>query len=281
LLGDDKVKVAGAQMNPEILQKERNLEKCLDSMRIASKVGARLVVFPECALTGYCFSSREEASSMAETIPGWSTRTVADLCKELGVYVVVGLIEKSRGKLYNAAAFLGPEGLVGKYRKAHLPYLGLDRFANHGDKPFRVWGTPIGKIGLNICFDLRFPEPSRVMALNGAEILTLPTNWPEGAENSPKFYVNTRASENRVNYVAVNRVGSERGFSFIGQSKIVDPNGRTLAEASREREEMIYADLSLETAREKRVIIRPGEYELPLWEERRPEFYNIISRRHP
>jgi len=273
------MKVAGAQINPQILEKERNLEKCLDSIRIAAKAGAKLIVFPECALTGYCFSSRDEALSMAETIPGWSTRTIAALCKELGIYAIVGLLEKSRNRLYNAAAFLGPEGPIGKYRKTHLPYLGVDRFVDHGDRPFRVYDTPIGKVGLNICFDLRFPEPSRVMALAGAEVLVLPTNWPEGAENSPRFYVNTRASENRVNYIAVNRVGVERGFGFIGQSKIVDPDGRTLAEASRDREELIYADLNLETARDKRVIIRPGEFELPLWEERRPEFYGVISRR--
>jgi len=274
------VKVAGVQMNPRILEKERNLERCLDSLRIAARSGTKLVVFPECALTGYCFSSRDEALSIAETVPGWSTRTIAGLCKELDIYAVVGLLEKTRGRLYNAAAFVGPEGLIGKYRKAHLPCLGVDRFVDHGDKPFQVYDTSIGKVGLNICFDMRFPEPSRVMALRGAEVLVLPTNWPEGAENSPKFYVNARASENRVNYVAVNRVGKERGFGFIGQSKIVDPDGRTLAEASYDREEIIYADLNLEAARDKRVIIRPGEFELPLWEERRPEFYGAISRRH-
>jgi len=273
------MKVAGAQIDPQILEKERNLEKCLDSIRLADKGGAKLIVFPECALTGYCFTSRDEALSLAENIPGWSTRTIAALCKELNVYAVVGLLEKSRNRLYNAAAFLGPEGLIGKYRKAHLPYLGVDRFADHGDKPFQAYDTPLGKVGLNICFDLRFPEPSRIMALRGAEILVLPTNWPEGAENSPRFYVNTRASENRVNYIAVNRVGSERGFNFIGQSKIVDLDGRTLAEASSDREEIIYADLNPEAARNKRVVVRQNEFELALWEERRPELYGAISRR--
>ncbi len=273
------MKVAGAQINPRILEKERNMERCLDSIRIANKAGAKLIVFPECALTGYCFTSRDEALVMAEPIPGWSIRTISALCKELEVYTVIGLLEKARNRLYNAIAFVGPAGLVGKYRKIHLPYLGVDRFADHGDKPFRVYETPVGNVGLNICFDLRFPESSRIMALNGAEIVALPTNWPEGAENSPKFYVNTRASENRVNYVAVNRVGSERGFNFIGQSKIVDPNGLTLVEARSDKEEIVYADLDLGAAREKRVVIRPGEYELPLWDERRPELYGVIARR--
>ena len=273
------MKVAAAQINPQILDKERNLEKCLDSIRIGSKAGATLVVFPECALTGYCFTSRDEATPMAESIPGWSTRTIAALCKELGTYVVVGLLEKSRDRLYNAAAFIGPEGLLGKYRKTHLPYLGVDRFVDHGDKLFQVYDMPLCRVGMSICFDLRFPEPSRVMALEGAEVLTLPTNWPEGAEVSARFFVNTRAAENRIYYVAANRVGTERGFSFIGESKIVDPNGRTLAEASPGKEELIYADIDPAVARSKRVIIRPGEFELPLWEERRPALYRPISRR--
>jgi len=273
------VKVAAAQINPQILDKERNLEKCLDSIRIGSIAGATLVVFPECALTGYCFTSRDEATPMAESIPGWSTRTIAALCKELGTYVVVGLLEKSRDRLYNAAAFIGPEGLFGKYRKTHLPYLGVDRFVDHGDKLFQVYDMPLCRVGMSICFDLRFPEPSRVMALEGAEVLTLPTNWPEGAEVSARFFVNTRAAENRIYYVAANRVGTERGFSFIGESKIVDPNGRTLAEASPGKEELIYADIDPAVARSKRVIIRPGEFELPLWEERRPALYRPISRR--
>jgi predicted amidohydrolase len=273
------MKIAGAQMNPWILEKERNLEKCLDNTRIAKKAGAELVVFPECALTGYCFTSREESFTMAETVPGWSTCTIAALCQELETYVVVGLLEKARDKLYNTAAFLGPGGLIGKYRKNHLPYLGADRFTDHGNKAYQTYTTPIGNIGLNICFDLRFPEPSRIMALKGAEIIVLPTNWPEGAENSPEHYVSVRASENRVNCIAVNRVGSERGFKFIGCSKIVDPDGKTLVEASSNKEEIIYADVDLHAAKNKRVVIRPGEYELPLWDERRPELYGTIARR--
>jgi predicted amidohydrolase len=273
------VKTAAVQLSPQILEKEKNLERCLDSIRIAARNGARLIVFPECTLTGYCFSSREEAMTMAESLPGWSSKMIASLCKELDVYVVVGLVEKSRGRMYNAAALLGPEGLVGKHRKAHLPYLGLDRFADHGDLPFKVYETPVGKLGINICFEVRFPEASRVLALSGAEIVALPTNWPEGADLVPEIVVNTRAYENRVNYVAVDRVGEERGFRFIGRSKIVDASGRTLAEGGSEREEIMYATLDTESAKVKHVVVRPKEFELPLWTERRPEMYGAITRR--
>jgi predicted amidohydrolase len=273
------VNTAAVQMNPQILEKEKNLERCLDSIRIAVKNDASLIVFPECALTGYCFSSKEEAMTMAEPLPGWSSRTIASLCRELDIYVLIGLIERSRGKMYNAAALIGPEGLIGKHRKAHLPYLGLDRFAEHGDLPFKVYDTPLGKIGINICFEARFPEAARVLALGGADIIVLPTNWPEGAELVPEFIVNTRAYENRVNYVAVNRVGAERGFRFIGRSKVVDASGRTLAEGGTDREEIIYATLDTESSKVKHVVVRPKEFELPLWTERRPEMYSAITHR--
>ncbi len=276
LVVDGYVRVAGVQMEPKILEKERNLEKCLSLMWTAAENGAKLLVFPECSLTGYCFSSLDEAFPIAESIPGSSTEAIIRMCKELGVYAVLGLLEKDGMKVYNALVFAGPEGLVGKYRKIHLPHLGIDRFATHGDQPFRVFETEVGKVGVNICFDVRFPESARVMALQGAEIIALPTNWPVGAEGVPQYVINTRAYENRVNYIAVNRVGTERGFRFIGQSKIVDYTGRTVSEANALEEEVIYAELDLMGTRNKRVVIVPGEFELPLFEERRPEFYQKI-----
>jgi predicted amidohydrolase len=206
------VTIAAVQTRPRILRKAANLVQCLESMDAAAENGADLLVLPECALTGYCFSSLEESLSVAESIPGPSTDDVAARCRELNVYAVLGLLEEADGRCYNALAFLGPEGLVGKYRKTHLPYLGVDRFVAPGDTPLDVYDTAIGRIGLNICFDVRFPEPARVLALNGADLIALPTNWPEGAESAPDYLVNARAIENRVNYVAANRVGAERGF---------------------------------------------------------------------
>ena len=272
------IKVAGVQSNPKILEKEKNLEKCLESIEIASKEEAELVVFPECSLTGYCFSSLEEAMTVAETIPGPSVNAVASLCKELEVYAIVGLVERECDKCFNALAILGSEGFVGKYRKLHLPYLGLDRFVAHGNMPLRVFDTEVGKLGGIICFDTRFPEAVRVLALLGAEIIVLPTNWPKGADLVPKYVVNARAYENRVHYIAINRVGRERGFRFIGQSKIVHCSGVTLAEASASKEEIIYAQICPEEARKKHVVIKKNEFELPLFKERRPELYGLITK---
>ena len=145
---EQKVKIAGVQMEPKILEKEHNLSRCLEMIQVTAKEGARLIVFPECALTGYCYSSLEEALPVAEPIIGPSIDKLIAACRELNVYVVLGLLERDGNKCYNVAVLLGPQGLVGKHRKLHLPYLGVDRFLNHGDLPLTVYETEVGRIGL-------------------------------------------------------------------------------------------------------------------------------------
>ncbi|MFC1979410.1 carbon-nitrogen hydrolase family protein [Chloroflexota bacterium] len=274
----DKVKMAAVQMNPGIAKKDENLNKVLLEARTAAQNGAGLIAFPECALTGYVFSRREEAIQFTETIPGASTDRLAACCKELGVHIIVGLLEKDADKCYNAAVLIGPEGLVGKYRKNHLPFLGIDRFIDAGDEPFKVYKTPIGNIGINICYDCNFPESSRVLALLGADIIVLPTNWPEGREKIVNYVVNTRAFENRVHFVAVDRVGNERGTRFLGHSKIIDASGNTLAEASSDDEEIIYAEVSLTEARQKHIVFEADKFEIDFIRHRRPELYGEITR---
>jgi predicted amidohydrolase len=129
-----------------------------------------------------------------------------------------------------------------------------------------------------ICYDIRFPEAARVLALKGAEVIALPTNWPEGAESSPEFITRTRAWENRVFIVAANRVGVERGRKFIGRSQIVSPNGEIMVEAGPDEETIIYADLDLSLARQKRIVIEPGEWELDITGGRRPELYGELVK---
>ena len=272
-----KVKIAGIQMEPKILEKERNLARCLELTQIASGGGAQLVIFPEAALSGYVFSSLDEALPIIEPIPGPSTEKILAACRELNVYVIAGLLEEDGGKYYNAAAFLGPSGLVGKYRKLHLPYLGIDRFLNHGDLPLTVYETEVGRIGMCICYDSRFPETTRVLALKGADIVVLITNWPEGTEFSVEHTAHTRALENQVYYVAVNRIGEERNVKFFGRSKIVQCRGETLAEGRPYEEDIIYAEVEPALAREKHRIIEPGERETHVINDRRPEFYGVIT----
>ena len=272
------IKIAVVQTNPALMKNEENLNGIICNTKEAASNGVNLIVFPECSLTGYIFNSRKEALPYAETIPGPAIKRIAALCKELNVFVILGLLEKDKNKLYNAAALISPEGLIGSYRKNHLPYLGIDRFVDRGNRPFEVYSTPVGNIGIEICYDIIFPENSRVMALQGADILVLPTNFPRGrGEKITDHVVTTRAIENRVYVVTANRIGSERGHGFSGLSKIAGATWETLALASPDKEEIIYAEIDLDVARKKHDTIKPGQHETDFIKDRRPELYGIIS----
>lgn len=270
------MKVAAVQMDVVFANGEANFARLADRLRETARAGARLAVFPECSLPGYCFESLDEARPHAEAIPGPSTLRLAELCRELDTYAVVGLLEAEGDRLFNAAALVGPTGLVAGYRKVHLPYLGVDRFTTPGDRPFAAHPIGEARLGMGICYDAAFPEAARVLALEGADIIALPTNWPPGAECTADFVINARAMENHVYFAAVNRVGQERGFRFIGKSKICDPRGQVLAEAPHENEAILYAEMDIDFARHKRVVRVPGKHEIDRFADRRPEMYGRI-----
>ncbi len=273
------MKVAAVQMDVKILDKERNLEKVLESLETAARAGAKLVVFPECALSGYCLSSREEALPVAETVPGPATERLAAAAKRLDCTAVVGLLEREGDRIYNSAAVVGPEGILGTHRKIHLLCLGIDRFDAPGDKPFPIFETRHGRIGINICFDCSFPESGRVLKLKGAQLLAIPTNWPIGSD-SWQHTTKVRATENHLHVVAANRVGEERGFRFAGHSQIVDFSGEVVAEAGDHEETTLYGDVDLAAADSNRVVRVPGQWEFDRIAARRPEMYGAITERH-
>ena len=272
-----KTKITCVQMDVAIGDVEANRRRIVERMRTAAESGAELVVFPECALTGYCFDSLEEATPFAETIDGRSSEAISEVCRETGAHAVVGFIEKDGPDFYNAAMLVGPDGVIGDYRKVHLPFLGVDRFLTPGDKPFRIFELSFGRIGINICYDASFPEAARALKLLGAELIILPTNWPTGAWRTAEFIINARACENHVNFAAVNRCGVERGWDFIGRTKVVDFNGDTLGEASRESEEMLIIEVDLQEANKNKIVNVAGSYEIDRLADRRPEFYRIVT----
>jgi predicted amidohydrolase len=270
------MKVAVVQMDIKILEKQRNLEKVLDGFESAARAGAGIVVFPECALTGYCFASKEEAEPVAEPVPGPSTEKLWAAAKSLDCTAVVGLLERDGERVFNAAAVVTPQGIAGTFRKLHFPYLGIDRFLDPGDKPFPVFETAQGKIGINICFDCSLPEPGRVLKLKGAQLLAIPTNWPMGSDvwqHTPKV----RAAENHFHVLAADRVGEERGVRFAGHSQIVDFMGKLLAEAGETEETILMAELDLAAADRNRVVRVPGQWEFDRIAARRPELYGPIT----
>lgn len=270
------ITAAAVQMKPELTNTEKNLGTVASLATKARESGAELIVFPECCLTGYALTD-SEARSLAEPLQGPSTEKLAALCARIDAVIVIGLLESGDdGELYNTAALIDPTGLRAGYRKTHLPTLGVDRFVTPGDKLAPPVDCKSGLAGLLICYDLRFPEPARVLALEGAQMITLPTAWPRAASLYPDHIVRTRAAENYIYVIAANRIGEERGTHYLGRSIIANPDGRILTEASSDDQEILIAQLDPELTLDKHRIFQPGEYELDLLNDRRPDLYSAL-----
>lgn len=273
------IKAAAVQMNPKIGDLSGNRRLILDRLAEAADMGADLVVFPECAVSGYVYDSLEEARGSAEQIPGRTTNALEAACARLDVTAVVGMLEVvGGGSIHNSALIVGPGGLIGVYRKAHLPVAGVDRFARPGDELLTM-ATPAGVLGPLICYDLRFPEAPRVLALKGAEVIVHPTNWPFSSADFPDFVTKAAARASGVFHISADRVGEERGMTFLGRSQIIPPTGLPLAEADDHSEVIISADLDLALAHRKRVIHIPGVFEIDSFGDRRPELYGPLAGR--
>ena len=267
----ETVKVAAVQMDVRLGEVVDNLACVLERLDTAAEHGARLVVFPECVLTGYGFGDADKAR-VAACAAAEAVGALSDRCRGLGVTAVVGTLLPGERTVRNAAITFLPDGGQQVYHKTHLPYLGVDRIVEKGSR-LDVVDTPAGRLGTIICYDLRFPEAARTLALKGADIVALPTNWPEGSEASSEFITRARAAENRVFLIAANRVGTEAGFTFTGTSQICDIQGNRLAVADRIDEVTIYADIVPEEARQKRMVVVPGAYEMDFIGDRCPEAY--------
>ena len=271
------IKIAGVQMDIEFANVPANLAKVIAKLRETAAAGAQLTVFPECTFPGYCYSSLEEAREFAEPMDGPTLRALQEVCSELDTRTVVGFFELDGEQVFNSAALVGPGGVVGSYRKAHLPHLGVDRFTTPGNQPFAVADMGELRVGMNICYDSSFPEASRALALGGADLIALPTNWPSTSGRTADLIPNARALENHVYFMSINRVGTERGFEFIGKSKIVDPSGKELAFADHADEEILYAEIDPQWARNKHLCNVPGEHEVHRFDDRRPDLYGPLS----
>ena len=223
--------VAAMQTAPRLGDVSGNREQLLSGVREAASAGARLIVFPECQLSGYAFDDETATRAAAETIPGRTTHAVAEAARRLEVEVVFGMIEASDDGLFNTLVAVGPAGIFGSYRKTHLPTLGADRFVRSGDRPYAVHSSRHCRLGLSICYDARFPEMHRTLTLLGADVIVVATCWPTGSEIVPNEFIPVRAAENRVFIVVAGRVGEENGTRFIGGSRVVAPDGAIVATA--------------------------------------------------
>jgi predicted amidohydrolase len=268
--------VAGVQMDVRLGDPAGNRAAIVERLHQAADGGAKLIVFPECAVTGYGFTSRNACQEIAESVPGPMTDAVTKACAERGVFAVVGMIEKAGDRVYNAAALIGPEGCIGTYRKVHLPCMGADRFVDPGDKPFAVYDLGGLRLGLGICFDASFPEAARILTLQGADVIALPTNWAEPGRKIADLVCRVRAFENNVYFLAVNRTGDEAGFHFIGLSSLCSPAGEFIARADHDGEAIVTGTVDPQVARQKKSVVCVGEYEIDRINWRRPEMYGRL-----
>jgi len=253
------IKVACIQMEPRVGSKDANISHTLGLIEQAVSQGAKLLVLPELCNSGYVFETREEAFDLAEAVPdGLTCQAWMEAARRHDIYLVAGISEREGDALYNSSVVIGPRGHIGTFRKVHL-WNKENLFFEPGNLGFPVFKTPIGRIGTFICYDGWFPEAYRLCALQGADIICIPTNWVPIPGQDPKreamanILVMGAAHSNSVFVAAADRIGTERGQPFEGQSVIISYTGWPIAgPASRENEEILVAEVDLGEARAKR-----------------------------
>lgn len=280
-----EIRIACIQTEPVLGEVERNLADQQVACAEALEHGADLLILPECSTTGWAFRSPAQARALAEPVPGgraweqWSA-----LCRDHGVHLVAGIVEADGDALFNTAVLIGPDGLVGRYRKAHTWAL-EKTFYEPGDLGVPVFDTPLGRIGMHICYDCWFPESFRLMAAQGADLICAPSNWvpvPTQRDDLPamaNLLCMTAAHSNVVYVAAASRVGADDDQPFIGQSIIVDHSGWPLAgPASDEKPEIIYADVDLIGSRAER---HGNPFNQPLRDRRIDVYAEMLGSDHP
>lgn len=275
--------LACVQTDVQFAAVEANLRTVIDTLERLGSQHVELAVFPECMLTGYAFDSRSEAAGVAISEAGPEISEIIAASQRTGVALTLGTLLAVGDQLFNAALLIDGGGIVGRYHKVHLPHLGVDRFVDRGEIPYQAYtlGSSGARVGMAICYDCSFPEPMRVLGLDGADIIALGTNWPVAASRTAEIVPPARSMENHLFFVAANRIGRERGFDFCGLSSICGPDGVELARAAGAEPTVLVADVDLTTARNKRIERTPGKHVIDRFADRRPEFYDTITNRLP
>jgi beta-ureidopropionase len=236
------LRVGFVQINSKLLDVEGNIDR---AFHLVGRKRTDLLVLPELFNTGYNFRTKQEVAKVAEPIPrGPTTEALREFSRSRDTAVVAGIAEHKGQSFYNSAVVVKEGRHVGTYRKVHLFY-DEKKFFRAGHE-FMVFGG----IGVMICFDWFFPESARTLMLKGAEVIAHPSNLvlPHCPES-----MKTRALENHVYIVTADRVGVERGLRFIGESQIINPNGRVIYRASPSGEECVVREIDVSLAREKTI----------------------------
>jgi predicted amidohydrolase len=270
-----KIKLALAQMSSKRENKEANISKIEEVAAKAKPQGADLVIFPELFLTGYVV--RDQIYELAETVPGPSTHRIEQIAKQNGVHIVFGmpeLSEKTQATVFNTSVLVGPHGFVGKYRKMYLPTHSVFEEKRHFRPGYQsaAFDTPIGKIGLCICYDLFFPEVTRLTRLSGAQLIVCISASPAVRRNYFEILASARALENTAYLAYVNLVGVQDGLQFWGGSRLVSPTGDILALAKYDEEDFVLCEVNYGD-------IRSAETFIPTLRDLRPELFDELKKK--
>ncbi len=263
------MKIGFIQTMPRRLDRGANLEMVQDSLRGAAS-GSDLWVLPELFSSGYLFCGRDELAAAAEPADGPVCARLTELARRFGTAFVAGIPETDGGAIFNSAIAVDAGGLRGVYRKTHL-FDSEKAWFDPGDSGFKVIDMAGTQVGIMICFDWRFPEAARTLALAGARVIAHPSNL---VLKTCQDAMVTRALENGVFTVTANRIGSESvaGLSaaFTGRSRIVGPDGAVLADGPGDRPAVVSVEIDPARADDKSVTARND-----LFSDRRPGMYRL------
>ncbi len=269
----DKIRLALAQISSKRENKSMNLQKIEELTIKAKGQGADLIIFPEMSLTGYVIL--DQVYELAEPIPGPSTHKIEALAKKTGMHIIFGMPElskKTQATIFNTAVFIGPKGLIGKYRKMYLPTHSVfeeKRYFRPGYET-ATFQTELGNIGLSICYDVFFPEVFRLTRLKGAQLIVCISASPAVRRGYFEILTSARALENTAFLAYVNLAGVEDGLQFWGGSRLVCPTGDIAAKAKYDEEDFVFCDVDFGD-------LRAAETFIPTLRDLRPELFDELK----
>jgi predicted amidohydrolase len=269
----EQFKICLAQICCKAGDKAENLKKMEKTLTEAKMQSADIVIFPELSLTGYVV--RDQIYELAETVPGPSTSILATIAKKTRMHIVFGMPElsnRTQATIHNTAVLVGPQGFIGKYRKMYLPTHSVfeeKRYFRPGYEA-AVFNTKLGKIGLIICYDIFFPEVTRLTRLKGAQLIVCISASPGVRRAFFETLTVARALENTAFLAYVNLVGIEDGLQFWGGSRLVGPQGKILVKAKYDEEDLVTGNIDY-------ADITPVETFVPTLRDLRPELFDKLK----